>query len=176
MSYDAALAEAKAKNRLVLIDFTGVFCPNCRTVEQSVMPRPDTVEELKKFVTVSLFTDHLDINSLSVSDREDGGAANLAFEDELTGQTTSPLYTVVTPDGKLLGYKGVRERPEFPPRLPPIDPGEARPGRKSGGGRRDVIPNRDQEIVTPFSPDVTSPMTQAGTFASSRRVRAIELA
>lgn len=103
MSYDAALKEAKEKNKLVLIDFTGVFCANCRTVEQKIMPKPDVVKELKKFVTVSLFTDQVDIDSIPPDDRETLGIENLKFEVELISENTSPVYVVVSPDGKVLG-------------------------------------------------------------------------
>ncbi len=113
MSYDEAIKEAKEKNKLVLIDFTGLYCANCRKVEQYVMPRADTVEELKKFVTVSLYTDRLDIPILSVADQEAGGEANLEFEVGLTEQTTSPLYAVVTPEGKLLGQTGYQTDQNF---------------------------------------------------------------
>ena len=103
MSYEAALKEAKAKNRLVLIDFTGVFCANCRTVEQSIMPKPDVVKELRKFVTVSLFTDLVDIEALNEDDRLALAIENARLEKLLVGQTTSPYYVVVSPDGTLLG-------------------------------------------------------------------------
>lgn len=103
MSYDVALKEAKAKNRLVLIDFTGVFCANCRTVEQKIMPKPDVVKELKKFVTVSLYTDHVDIEALKVDDREALGIENLEFEVKLVAENTSPVYVVVSPEGAVLG-------------------------------------------------------------------------
>src|SRR5262249_34820324 len=39
MSFDAAKERAKAAGRPILIDFTGVNCANCRTMEQGVMPR-----------------------------------------------------------------------------------------------------------------------------------------
>ena len=113
MSYEAALEQAKAQNKPVLIDFTGVFCANCRTVEHKIMPRPDVVAELKKFVTVSLYTDQADIDSLSLEDREDLAAANLEFEIKLVDESTSPVYAVVTPEGKLLGKTSYQANDDF---------------------------------------------------------------
>ncbi len=106
MSYEAALEEAKATNRPVLIDFTGVNCANCRTVEKSIMPKPDVVEQLKKFVTVQLYTDTVDIDSLTKEQRKELADDNLDFEEKLTEQITSPLYVVVTPDGKKVAQTG----------------------------------------------------------------------
>ncbi len=113
MSYEAALEEAKAKNKLVLIDFTGVFCANCRTVEQKVMPRPDTVAEMKKFVTVSLYTDKVDIKSISPDARDELALANLELEVNLVQESTSPVYAVVSPDGKLLGKTSYQQDENF---------------------------------------------------------------
>src|SRR5262249_53843116 len=57
LSYEAAGERAKAEGKPILIDFTGVFCVNCRQMEESVMPRPEVVPLLEQFVTVQLFTD-----------------------------------------------------------------------------------------------------------------------
>lgn len=103
LSYDAALAEAKAKNRLVLIDFTGVNCANCRTVEATIMPRPDVVTELKKFVTVSLFNDFVDIATLNKEQKRELADANKDIQLELTDSIATPQYVVVNGEGKLLG-------------------------------------------------------------------------
>jgi thiol:disulfide interchange protein DsbD len=102
LSYEAAIEEAKAKKRPVLIDFTGVNCANCRTMEQTVFPRPDVKEQLRKFVTVSLYTDTLDIGTLTQQQRLDLAEENLNREVDLVDQTSSPYYVVLTPDGKVL--------------------------------------------------------------------------
>jgi thiol:disulfide interchange protein len=103
MSYEAALQEAKAKNKLVLIDFTGVYCTNCRVVEQTIMTKPDTIKEMKKFVTVSLFTDSVDIKALNVDDREALALENAKLEVKLVSEVTLPIYAVVSPEGTVLG-------------------------------------------------------------------------
>lgn len=106
MSLDAALEEAKAKKRPVLIDFTGVNCANCRTMEQSVFPRPDVVEQLRRFVTVSLYTDQVDIASLTHQQRLDLAEANLEKEADLIDQTSSPYYVILDLDGKVIASTG----------------------------------------------------------------------
>ena len=63
MSLEQAREQAAKENRPILIDFTGVNCPNCRLMERSVFPKPDVVPLLRKFVTVQLYTDFVPIDS-----------------------------------------------------------------------------------------------------------------
>ena len=114
MSYDAALAEARKSNRPVLIDFTGVNCANCRQMERTVMPRPDVIAELRKFVTIQLYTDFVPIDSITQEQRETLAESNLEREQKLANQTTSPLYVVLNPDGKVVAtIGGYNEPPTF---------------------------------------------------------------
>ena len=55
--YEAAVAQAKAENKKLFIDFTGYTCTNCRWMEANMFPKPDVRAELDKFVRVKLFTD-----------------------------------------------------------------------------------------------------------------------
>ena len=102
MSYEAAIAEAKASGRPVLIDFTGVNCANCRLMERTVMPRPEVIAELKKFVPIQLYTDFVPIDSISRAQREELAEENLGREQDLTNETTSPLYVAVDAEGKVI--------------------------------------------------------------------------
>jgi thiol:disulfide interchange protein DsbD len=114
MSYEAALERAKAEKRPVLIDFTGVFCANCRQMEQAVMPRPEVVERLKQFVTVQLYTDTLPIKSISEADKERLAGSNQELELKLARDTTNPFYVVLSPEGDVLEtIGGYREPPVF---------------------------------------------------------------
>jgi thiol:disulfide interchange protein DsbD len=113
MSYEDAIAEAKATGKLVLIDFTGVNCANCRTVEQSIMPRPEVVAELKKFVTVQLYTDRVDIDSITADQQLELAIANASRENDMTGGVTSPFYVVVSPDEKVLARTGYEANSDF---------------------------------------------------------------
>ena len=106
LSYEVALATAKTEGKPVLIDFTGVNCANCRLMENSVLPRPEVVALLKQFVTVELFTDFVDIASISRSDRERLAEKNQELEHKLTNDYSNPFYVIIAPDGALLGARG----------------------------------------------------------------------
>jgi thiol:disulfide interchange protein DsbD len=104
-SFEQGLERAKAKKMPVIIDFTGVNCANCRTMESKVIPDPAVVAELRNFVRVRLYTDFVPIDSITKDDRDDLGEDNLVFEQKLAGQTTSPLYVIVDTDGKVISQK-----------------------------------------------------------------------
>ena len=76
MSFDQARELATAEKKPILIDFTGVNCANCRLMEGSVLPKPNVVSVLKKFVTVQLYTDFVDIGSITADQREELADAN----------------------------------------------------------------------------------------------------
>ena len=80
MSFDQARELAAAEKRPILIDFTGVNCANCRLMERRVLPRPEVVSLLKKFVTVQLYTDFVPICSITADQRE-----------ELAGRESGPI-------------------------------------------------------------------------------------
>jgi len=105
--YDAAVKLAKAENKPLFLNFTGVMCTNCRVMEDEVFPRPEVADELKNFVAVELFTDKDDAQSRRYQE----------FQLKQFRQTTLPLYVVVTPDGKSLGEASfnpnVRQFAEF---------------------------------------------------------------
>jgi thiol:disulfide interchange protein DsbD len=86
--YDAALAQARAENKLLFLDFTGYQCSNCRLMEQDVFPRPEVRSELEKMVRVRLYTDANDERSRRYA----------KMQVERYSQTTLPLYVVITPD------------------------------------------------------------------------------
>ena len=103
MSYEAALAEAKKSNKPVLIDFTGKNCANCRTVEATIMTRPEVVAEMRKFVTVALYNDFVYIDSLPVEQQKELANDNKDIQLKLADTIATPVYVVVTPEGKLVG-------------------------------------------------------------------------
>lgn len=92
-TYDAALSKAKATGKNVFIDFTGIYCTNCRDIEENVFTQPEVEKELGKFVLARLFTDHQD----SPADE-----ANQKLQISLSQVKTLPVYVVVSPDGKVL--------------------------------------------------------------------------
>jgi thiol:disulfide interchange protein DsbD len=56
--YDEALAVARKLHKPLMIDFTGINCPNCRKMEGEVWSDPTVMKRLKEdFVIVSLYID-----------------------------------------------------------------------------------------------------------------------
>jgi len=106
MSLDQARELAAAQRKPILIDFTGVNCPNCRAMEAGVFPLPDVVAVLKKFVTVQLYTDFVDINSITADQRQELAVRNQELILELTHEATNPNYVVLSPSGEVLAVKG----------------------------------------------------------------------
>jgi thiol:disulfide interchange protein DsbD len=112
MSLDAAKEQAKAENKPVLIDFTGVYCPNCRLMEQTVFPEPKVIERLRQFETVQLYVDSLPIDSVSPDDRVSLAEENNLFEQDLVQQSTQPYYVVLDPSsGEVLAQGGANLDP-----------------------------------------------------------------
>ncbi|MFO0890214.1 MAG: protein-disulfide reductase DsbD family protein [Isosphaeraceae bacterium] len=112
MSLDQAKELAAAQKKPILIDFTGVNCANCRTMEKYVLRRPEVVDRLKQFVTVQLYTDFVWINSLSVAQRKALAERNQEIQLDLTQEMTNPFYVVLTPDGKLVASLGGLTEPQ----------------------------------------------------------------
>jgi thiol:disulfide interchange protein len=110
-SYEAALEKARAAGKPVLIDFTGVNCPNCRVMELEVFPRPEVVQTLGDFVTVQLYTDVVPIKSISPEARLKLADENLDREIKFFKDATNPNYVAVDPDGRLLGTLGGKKSP-----------------------------------------------------------------
>jgi thiol:disulfide interchange protein DsbD len=106
MSLEAAQEQARAEKRPILIDFTGVNCANCRTMESGVMPRPEVVALLKQFVTVQLYTDFVPIATLTQDQREELAAKNQERILDMAGEATNPFYVVLSPEGQVLGKIG----------------------------------------------------------------------
>ncbi len=105
-SLEAAQERARAENKPILIDFTGVNCANCRLMEASVLPRPDVVGLLREFVTVQLFTDFVPLPSITQDQREELALKNQQRLLKLANDNTNPFYVVINADGTLLGRKG----------------------------------------------------------------------
>lgn len=88
-NYEAALARAKAENKTIFINFTGVTCTNCRNMEFNVFPLPEVSRAINEHIPVELYTDR--------NTPEDN--ANQALRDKLTGVPSNPVYVIVGSDG-----------------------------------------------------------------------------
>ena len=100
LDFDDAVAKATAKNTPLFIDFTGVFCVNCRLMEKR-MAKPHNHDRLKNFVQVQLYTDKVpkitdEAKAKEILER------NNSLQVDWFGDVTLPAYAVVTPDGKTI--------------------------------------------------------------------------
>ena len=103
-SYEEAVKLAKAQNKPLFIDFTGVTCVNCRLMERNVFPKPEVKAEMNNYILVRLWTDRE-----SAQDEK-----NKAFQEKLTQSVALPTYVVVTPEGKPLGVRqGLQKESSF---------------------------------------------------------------
>lgn len=101
--YDEALAYAKAVDKPLLIDFTGIQCVNCRKMENFVWANEEIAPIMaEKFVIASLFVDDkaslpkekwgVDAQGNAI---KEVGKKWLNFESTKYGEATQPLYVVV---------------------------------------------------------------------------------
>ena len=85
--YDEALEKAKLESKPLFLDFTGVYCANCRVMERRVFPTKSVKKELDKMILARLYVDKKD--SLSEV------YARLQFERYK--QATQPYYVILDP-------------------------------------------------------------------------------
>jgi thiol:disulfide interchange protein DsbD len=111
LSYEAAQEQARAEGKPILIDFTGVNCANCRTMELAVMPRPEVVKLLEKFVTVQLYTDYVPIRSITREQKEQLAEKNQERILAMVHDASNPFYVVVSPEGQVVARLAGLVRP-----------------------------------------------------------------
>ncbi len=100
--YSAAQAAARSSGRLVLLDFTGYTCTNCRWMEANIFNRPDVSAELGLFVLARLYTD----GDGEIYERQQ------AFQEKTFGTVALPLYAVVDADGEVRAtFSGLTRSP-----------------------------------------------------------------
>ena len=85
--YDGALKRAKKEGKPLFIDFTGVYCANCRVMERRVFPTESVKKQFDKMILTRLYVDKKD--SLSQI------YAKLQFEKYK--QATQPYYVLLDP-------------------------------------------------------------------------------
>jgi thiol:disulfide interchange protein len=93
--YTAALAKAKENGKPIFIDFTGIYCTNCRVMERTVFPSAKVQAAFEHFNKVSLYTDRTFEDKFRESDTK-----NAALQQKLAHTATLPTYVVVKPDGE----------------------------------------------------------------------------
>ena len=85
--YDEALEEAYRTKKPLFIDFTGVYCANCRVMERRVFPQNEVKEQLDKMVLARLYVDKKDSLSEMYS----------KMQFERYNQATQPYYVILDP-------------------------------------------------------------------------------
>jgi thiol:disulfide interchange protein len=93
-----ALAEAKSENKLVLVNFSGYSCTNCKWMDANVFPRPEIMDAVKDLVPVELFVDGTDKAS------EDNGK----FEEDHFKVASMPYYALIDADQNIVATFGDR--------------------------------------------------------------------
>jgi thiol:disulfide interchange protein len=103
--YAQALAQAKAENKNVLINFTGYACTNCHWMRQNMFPKPEVQAAIQNLVLLELFTDGTDKVS------ED----NQKIQESKFKTVALPYYAIVTPDERVVAtFAGLtKETAEF---------------------------------------------------------------
>ncbi|MFN5877176.1 MAG: thioredoxin family protein, partial [Ignavibacteria bacterium] len=92
---DEAKKLAAKEGKPIFIDFTGFACVNCRLMEKDVFPKPQVVEQFKKFVLVQLYTDR----------KTEPYITNQNIL-KTYGTVANPLYVLLRPDGSYIGQAG----------------------------------------------------------------------
>ena len=110
LDFDVGVADATAQQRPLFIDFTGVFCTNCRLMEKR-MARLAIHKKLERYVGLKLYTDEVP----GISDSTEAARLlkhNIELQSKWFGDVTLPSYAVVTPDGKtiLSRYHGLEQK------------------------------------------------------------------
>lgn len=92
--YEAAVAKAKNEGKLLLVNFTGFNCSNCRAVEKGIMPQKTIAPILTEhFVEARL---HLDVEGRV---KPENWKRHLQLRQDLVeGRTTTPTYVSVDPN------------------------------------------------------------------------------
>jgi len=90
--YTEALDIAKQQNKLVLVDFTGYACSNCKWMKANMFPRPEIADAVKDMVLVELYTDGEDKRSESFRN----------LEQEKFKTIAQPYYALLDSSGNVV--------------------------------------------------------------------------
>ncbi len=133
--FNAAIAQARAEHKRVLVNFTGFACTNCHWMKQNMFTRPEIASLLRNMVLVDLYTDGEDARS----------QANQQLEQSQFHTIAIPFYVLYDPGAAGSAPKVVatfptltRSAPEYVAFLntasAPADPALDLPGVKALDG------------------------------------------
>lgn len=109
-NYEMALQKARAENKPVFLNFTGVTCTNCRWMEKNMFPDPQVKKALDRFVLAELFTDREKPDEVRAADEKNAERQSTQFKS-----AALPLYAIISPDEKTLAVfpSLTRDKQEF---------------------------------------------------------------
>ena len=109
-NYEMALQKARAENKPVFLNFTGVTCTNCRWMEKNMFPEPEVKKEMDRFVLAELFTDREKPDEIRTADEKNAERQANQFKS-----AALPLYAIISPDEKTLAIfpSLTRDKQEF---------------------------------------------------------------
>ena len=91
-NYESALTQARDQHKLLLIDFTGYTCTNCRWMEANMFTRSSVKKALEKYVRVRLYTDG----------EGDSYRRQQEMQQSKYGTVALPYYAIVDGNGDAL--------------------------------------------------------------------------
>lgn len=110
--FDEAKRVAKANNKRIFIDFTGVVCSVCRAAEIGVFPLPSVEGEFNKYVLTRLWLDRVDTPELAKRSER-----YTQYEIDKFKTTAKPYYAILEPDGETVvgefGFPGSPDEKSF---------------------------------------------------------------
>ncbi len=89
---EKAIAQAKAENKKVFVDFTGYTCTNCRWMEANVFPKKEVETEMSKYVLARLYTD----GDGEVFEQQQ------QYQEKNFQTVALPYYAILDSDGKTI--------------------------------------------------------------------------
>ncbi len=90
--YREGLDRARAENKLVLVNFSGYACTNCKWMDANMFPRPEIMDAMKDLVPVELFIDGTDAAS----------EANTKLEEDRFKVAAMPYYALLDANENLV--------------------------------------------------------------------------
>jgi thiol:disulfide interchange protein len=101
--YREALLRARQENKLVLVNFTGYSCTNCKWMDANMFSRPEIAEAVKDLIPVELYVDG----------RDTGVEQNQKLEDDKFKTSAMPYYALVDADERIVSaFAGLERDPQ----------------------------------------------------------------
>ena len=100
--YQAALNAARSENKLVLVNFTGYSCTNCKWMDVNIFRRPEIASAMHDLVPVELYTDGDDAASQQ----------NEKLEEDRFSTIAQPFYVLLDARENVVGKSSFTRNPE----------------------------------------------------------------